>query len=500
VRIVRESLWIATTPSTTYPPLEGDTEAEVAVAGGGIVGVVTAYLLAEAGVEVVLIERARIATGVSGHTTAKVTSQHGLRYAELTRRAGSRIARMYADANEAAVAWVAGAGVDCELERAPAYVWAETDREVEQAREEADAARALGLPASFTGDVPLPVPARGAVRFDGQALIHPRKLLLGLADRLVAAGGRVYERTPVLDLDEGEPARLNTASGTVRARRVVLATNMATADRGLFFARAFAYRGYVLAAVLEDTPPSGMFINAGSPTRSVRPARESAEQLLIVGGEGHKTGSVTDTEPRWQMLDRWARERFRLGDVRYTWSTQDFYTPDRRPLVGPLRLGSTSAFVATGFGGWGMSGGVAAAAVLAALVRGHRHPHADVFASLRLPPLLSTRFWSGNLAAVPHLFLDRLTARPVDALEALEPGDGAVVRRGHKVLAVSRDEDGTLRALGAACTHLGCIVSWNSGEQSWDCPCHGSRFATDGTVLHGPAVAPLPSERLEDAP
>jgi glycine/D-amino acid oxidase-like deaminating enzyme/nitrite reductase/ring-hydroxylating ferredoxin subunit len=489
-----ESLWIATTPETGYAPLAGDIDADVAVVGGGIVGIVAAVLLRRAGRSVVLLERDRIGLGVTGNTTAKLTSQHGLVYADLAKRAGDRIARLYGQANEGAIAWVADQDVDADLRRAPAYVWASNDQELAQVRAEAAAASRLGLPATFEPELPLAVDSLGAVRFDGQALIHPRKLLLGLSREL----DEIYERTPVTGLDESDRVRLRTPSGTVTANAAVLATHIPFADRGLYFTRAFAHRGYALAAAIEaDSSPDGMFINAGSPTRSVRPAGgQDGEPLLVVAGEGHLTGSGDASPERWAALEDWARERFPLGEIHHRWSTQDTFAPDGRPLVGPLRPGSRSVFVATGFGGWGMTGGIAAAHVLTALAMGRPSPWTDAFDSLRLGPLARSTFWRSNSAAPRHLIVDRFRAAPAERVDSLQPGEGVVVRRGREFLAVSRDDAGTLHAVSAACTHLGCVLAWNGAEESWDCPCHGSRFSCDGEVLHGPAVKPLERKEL----
>jgi glycine/D-amino acid oxidase-like deaminating enzyme/nitrite reductase/ring-hydroxylating ferredoxin subunit len=491
---VGSSLWIATTPATDHPALGGDLDADVAVVGGGIVGIVTAVLLRRAGRSVVMLERARIGCGVTGNTTAKLTSQHGLLYADLAKRHGDRVAQLYAQANEAAVAWVAEQEVEAELRRAPAYVWAGNDHELTRVREEVAAASRLGLPATFESEVPLPVDSVGAIRFDAQAMIHPRKLLLGLSDEL----DEIYERTMVTGLDESDPVRLRTASGTVTARAAVLSTHMPLADRGLYFARAFAKRGYALAAPIEaEASPDGMFINAGGPTRSVRPASAgNGEPLLVIGGEGHVTGGSEASPDRWRTLEAWGRERFPIGEVSHRWSTQDAFAPDRRPLVGPLRPGSRRVFVATGFGGWGMTGGIAAAHVLAALVTGKPTPWKDAFDSLRLAPVTRSMFWRSNAAVPRHLIADRLRAAPAERAQSLPPGEGVVVRRGREFLAVSRDHDGSLHAVSATCTHLGCVVAWNSAETSWDCPCHGSRFSPRGEVLHGPAVAPLEQKQI----
>jgi glycine/D-amino acid oxidase-like deaminating enzyme/nitrite reductase/ring-hydroxylating ferredoxin subunit len=498
---VAESLWSATTPTTDYPPLEDDAVADVAVVGGGIVGLATALLVAEAGADAVVLEAGRVARGVSGNTTAKLTSQHGLRYRELVSRAGRETARLYAEANEGSIEWVSQLELDCEFQRAPAFVWADNLHELERVRDEVTAARDMGLPAHFESEVPLPFPTRGAVRFDDQALIHPRKLLLGLADRFVHAGGRIYEQTRVTDLSEGKPNRARTASGrTVRARTVVLATNIPFPDRGLYFARLVTRRGYAIAAELDATSmPAGMFINAGSPTRSLRPASEGGRPLLLVGGEGHVTGAPVDTARRWETLEHWARGNFPIGAVRYRWSTQDQFATDHRPFVGPLRPGSANVHVATGLGGWGMSGGIAAAQIIASHAVGKTNEHASAFDPFRLSAAFRTDFVRHNIGAARGLVLRRLATHDTDP-ETLRPGEGAVIREGRRLLAVSRRETGELDAVSAACTHLGCIVRWNAAERSWDCPCHGSRFAPEGDVLHGPAVEPLANAILSAAP
>jgi nitrite reductase/ring-hydroxylating ferredoxin subunit len=209
-----------------------------------------------------------------------------------------------------------------------------------------------------------------------------------------------------------------------------------------------------------------------------------------VGGEGHVTGAAVDTARRWETLENWAREPFAIGAVRYRWSTQDQFATDHRPFVGALRPGSAGVHVATGLGGWGMSGGIAAAHIIAGHAVGKTNRYAAAFEPFRLSAAFQTDFLRHNLGAARGLIVGRLTGRDTE-LETLRPGEGAVIRDGRRLLAVSRRETGELVAVSAACTHLGCIVRWNAAERSWDCPCHGSRFGPDGEVLHGPAVKAL---------
>jgi nitrite reductase/ring-hydroxylating ferredoxin subunit len=242
---------------------------------------------------------------------------------------------------------------------------------------------------------------------------------------------------------------------------------------------------------IDDEPPAGMFISASSPTRSIRTHPVDGRELLLVGGEGHKVGQGHPTAPRYRTLWEFAREHWHPRDVRYRWSTQDNLPVDGLPYIGRLTPRSRTTHIATGFRKWGLAMGVTAGAILADAVLGRSSPYASAFDPNRVPPRSSlTDLVSENANVGFHFFADRLTRRGRASAE-LKPGEGRVVTRGGRQIAVSRDRDGVLRSVSARCTHLGCIVDFNDAEQSWDCPCHASRFALDGTVLQGPAVHPL---------
>ncbi len=493
----KSSYWVDSTPQTRYPPLEGELDVDVAVLGAGIAGLTLATLLAEEGRRVAVLDSSRVARGVTGYTTAKLTSGHGLIYAELIARFGERGARAYADANQAAIERVRALAdrhaIDCDLEQATNYVFAERDEERDRLRDEVDAMQRLGLPATLVEETPLPFPVAGAIRLTGQAQFHPRKYLLPLAEALRSGGHAVLEETRATQVDEGEPCTVTTDRGLVRARDVVLATHLPFLDRGLYFARAHAHRSYALTAEIDaDQAPEGMFINVGTPTRSLRTVAAEGRRLLLVGGEGHRPGEETDTDRRYRNLESFLRERFpAAGEITHRWSTQDYLSVDRVPFVGRLTPRSRHVYVATGFGKWGMSNGTAAAIVLADAIAGRENPWADLYDPGRLKPRAAARrFATENASVARHLAAGRLAGlgRGVNDIAA---GDGAVVRVGRRQLAVHRDDSGALHVLSARCTHLGCIVSWNAGERSWDCPCHGSRFAVDGRVIQGPAVADL---------
>ncbi|AOT57344.1 MULTISPECIES: FAD-dependent oxidoreductase [Streptomyces] len=504
------SLWMEYDPGPARPALEGAAEAEVAVVGGGVAGLCTAWELARAGHRVVLLEADRIATGVTGHTTAKLSALHGRVYAEVRSVHGARAARLYAHSQQLAVERVAEVseelGIDCDLERLPAFTYTEDPGQVDALRAEADAALEAGLPASFTTRTPLPFPVAGAVRLEGQAQFHPRKYLLGLAADLERLGGRIHERTRVTRLREGSPCRLTTDRGaTVDARHVVVATHYPVFDRSLLFTRLEPKRELVVAGpVPADLDPGGVFLTEEGGTRSVRtaPTGDPGRRLLVVTGEKFTPGTAEEGEvgERYARLERWARERFGPLEVTHRWATQDNWTTDRVPYVGRLHPGARHVYVATGFAGWGMSGGVMAGALLAARVRGREPAWTSLYDPVRLRPLREVPAMLRLQAQVAKHFVgDRAPGAYADSVAEVRPGQGAVVRVGGRLLAVHRDEAGGLHAVSARCTHLGCVVHFNDGERAWECPCHGSRFDVSGRVLEGPATRPLERERVEDA-
>jgi glycine/D-amino acid oxidase-like deaminating enzyme/nitrite reductase/ring-hydroxylating ferredoxin subunit len=502
---ILESYWLDSTPATAYPTLTSDVEVDVAVIGGGIAGVCAGWELAAAGRSVAVLEADRILTGVTGYTTAKLSALHTLTYAKIAKTFGKDAARLYAQSQQAAVERAvtlsAELGIDCDLERVPAFTYAESEAGIQQVREEVDAAREAGLDASFVTDTGLPFPIAGAVRVENQAQFHPRKYLLGLAKDLTRRGGRIFERTRVVGLEERKPCRVTTEQGhTVVAGNVVVATHYPVFDRAMLFARLSPRRELVVAGpVSADRDPGGIYITPEQNTRSVRTASyRDGQRLLIVTGE-HFTPGTADVTERFQRLLTWTADRFPDVGIAYRWAAQDNSTTDGVPFVGPLHPGADHVHVATGFGGWGMSTGIMAGHLLAAAVAGDRIPWADLYDPRRLHPLREAGPMLKLQAEVARHFVgDRIRASHVDTLEEITAGSGAVIRLGGEQCAVYRDENGTVHALSARCTHLGCIVHFNDAERAWECPCHGSRFGVDGSVIQGPANKPLHHKDVED--
>jgi glycine/D-amino acid oxidase-like deaminating enzyme len=447
---VLRSLWFEGRDTPARPPLDRDIAADVVVVGAGIAGLTTALLLEREGMDVVVLEMRHVAAGATGYNTAKLSSLHGLTYTQLERSLGRDGARLYGEANEAGVARVFELadelGIDCDLARKPNYTYSEDAAEVDELREEARLAAELGLPASYVGELDLPFGVAGAVRFDDQAEFNPVKYVDGLA---AALGGPVHEGTRVTGLGSGG---VSTALGhSVKARHVVVATHLSFLDRGLYFARCHPERSYVVAGHVAGAVPAGMYLSTESPAHSIR----AHGDWLLVGGESHKTGQA-DAGERYDRLAAWARERFGL-EPELRWATQDHMPVDGVPYVGRHDPLSGDVWVATGFRKWGLAMGTAAGELLAAQIGGREHPWTRLFDPNRLRPRASAPdFVKENANVAYHFAADR------------------VAKRGNP-----------------RCTHLGCLLDWNGAEETWDCPCHGSRFSASGEVIEGPAVRPL---------
>ena len=454
------SYWVDTTPSPGFPRLQGDVRADVAVIGAGIVGITAAYLLSQEGLSVVLVDRREMAGGVTGYTTAKVTSSHGVIYSKLISSFGEEGARTYGTANEEAKELIArladDLSIDCDFERADNLVYTENPSSLSDIRDEVEAAKRLGLPASFVTETELPFRIEGAVRFTNQAQFDPRKYLLGLVGAM--DGVQIFEDTVVTGVDEGAPCIVTAEGGSISATDVIVATHMPILDRGLFFTKVHPYRSYAIADEIPGEPVKGMYISTGGDgTRSLRSIPAGDKRLLLVGGEGHKTGTDEGTHKYYDRLESWARKNFDMAGPRYRWAAQDNVSVDKVPYIGQLTRGSEHIFTATGFGKWGMTNGTASAMILTDRIVGRPNPWAALFDSKRIKPLASAqKFLTENGEVAAHFVGDRLTHR------------------------------GNPR-----CTHLGCVLRKNGAEGTWDCPCHGSRFAADGSVIQGPAVSDL---------
>jgi glycine/D-amino acid oxidase-like deaminating enzyme/nitrite reductase/ring-hydroxylating ferredoxin subunit len=496
------SLWETTAPQTSYPALVDRRSADVAVIGAGIAGATTALMLQRDGLDVVLLEADHVGRGVTGSSTVKVTAAQGLRGSEIAGKHGESTAITYLQRNMQAVEIVASLAdelsIPCGSERVRHVVYAETASDTDGLRRELDLERRAGISVSWAETTDLPFAVAGALVAENQALFHPVRYVQGLVEAFVAAGGRVFESSRATDVRMDAGSMTVTASGgEIRATDVVIATHYPFLNRGGHFARLLPQQEYAIAVRVADTSmPADAYINTGTPTRSMRRASDDEGPLLVIVGEKHKVGEGGATSAYYSSLETWAKERFEVHDVAYRWTTQDAFTLDALPMIGALHPGAEHLWVATGFGSWGMTNGTLAAKLLTNLIAGRDDALEKLFTPNRGDVVrgLGT-FIKENAKVAAHWVGGRMTSRPAHVRE-LGIGEAAVVATDAGKVAAFRDPDGTLHAVSAVCTHLGCIVEWNDAERTWDCPCHGSRFDPDGAVIEPPAVRPLERRTL----
>jgi len=491
-----ESFWMASTPGTNFPELAEGVRVDVAVLGGGIAGITTALLLKEAGLSVAVVEAKRIVSGVTGYTTAKLTSLHRAIYRNITNSLGKERAQAYADANQAAIEMVASLvakhTISCDFTRRPAYTFAEREEDVRILRDEVSTAKDLGLPATFETSLPLPFKTYGAACFANQAQFHPRKYLLALMDKIPGEGSYIFEQTRAINIREGEPATVVTDKGNLRAQDVVVATHFPFYDKpNTYFSKLHQSRSYVVAIRPDEPFPEGMFINTQGSARSLRSTPADDGELVLVSGAEHKAGQESSTRDHYRTLEAYAKRIDPKSTVAYHWSTQDTITVDGLPYVGPLASGHPHIYVATGFGKWGMTNGTAAGMILSDMILGRSNPWVAAYDPLRFTPLTSAKDFLAQNLNVAGQFITGKVARPHEGVAGLEPGEGGIVEVDREKVAAYRDSRGIVHRLDPTCMHMGCTVAWNDAERSWDCPCHGSRYNAEGDVIQGPTVKGL---------
>ena len=481
-----------------FPALSANERADVCVVGAGIAGLTTAYLLAQEGADVVVLERAWIGAGETGRTTAHLSTALDHLYAEMESDLGLGGIRAAAASHGTAIdvieKIVEREQLTCDFARVDGYLFSPPGQDPRMLSRELEAARRAWVPGvELLPRAPLPLFDTGpCLRFPNQAQFHPLKYLGGLARACSAARARIYGDSHVCEIEGGSPAQVRTATGrTVTAGAVVVATNSPTHGNLPINFKQAPYRSYVVAARLRrGSVPRALYWDTGDPFHYVRLHNASGEgDTLIVGGEDHRTGEEDDGDRRFAALEQWARERFPIDAVEHRWSGQVMESADGVGLIGRDAVDRPNVYFATGDSGQGMTHGTIAGMLIADLIQGRPNQWQELFDPGRFP-VQSGDFYQENLSVVRH-YADWLTGGDVASADALGPGEGAVIRRGGTKIAAYRDLDGTLTEMSAVCPHLGCIVSWNSTERSWDCPCHGSRFDARGRSLNGPATAAL---------
>lgn len=429
------SVWEANVQMPTFPALEKDIKTDVLIIGGGIAGLLCAYMLEQAGVDYALTEASRICSGITKNTTAKITSQHGLLYDKLINKSGEKAAKDYLTVNERAIEIYRdlAKNIDCDFEIRDSYVFSRDN--LWKIKKELNALQKIGNGATLVQDLPLPFPVAGAICFPNQAQFHPLKFLSAIARNL-----HIYEHTTVREL-VGLTAI--TDKGKIQAKSIIITTHFPFLNKhGLYPIKLYQHRSYVLA--LENTPKlDGMYVDEAMRGLSFR----NYQDLLLLGGGSHRTGKQGGA---WQELEDIARRHYPKATIKYRWATQDCMSLDGLPYIGPYSQNTDGLYTATGFNKWGMTSSMVAATILCDMVQGKSNPYAYLFSPSR---------------SILH---------PQLAINGAE----SVIN----LMTPSKKR----------CPHLGCALKWNKFEHTWDCPCHGSRFTEDGKLMDNPATGNLP--------
>ena len=497
------SVWMRTADVPAEERLTGETSADVCIVGAGIAGLTTAYLLAHEGRSVVVLDDGPIAGGETSRTTAHLTCALDDRFTELERLHGERGTRLAAASHAAAIdrieAIIAAEGIECDFIRLDGYLFNPPDQQDEEfLKEELAATHRAGLTgAEMVARAPLADFDTGpAIRFPHQGQFHILKYLAGLTAAIKRRGGRIFTGTHADKIEGGKDARVTAGAARVNAQAIVVATNSPVNDLVAIHTKQAPYRTYVIGArVPRDSITRALYWDTLDPYHYVRLQRmgEGADgyDVLIVGGEDHKTGQTEEYAERFARLEAWARERFpQVEAVEFRWSGQVMEPVDGLAFIGHNPLDEDNVYIATGDSGQGMTHGTIAGLLLTDLIMGRENEWADIYDPSRKTLSAAGEFAKENLNVAAQ-YTDLVTPGEVASLDEIARGAGAIVRRGLSKVAVYRDEEGRLHERSAICAHLGCVVAWNPLEQSWDCPCHGSRYGTDGHVLNGPTIKPL---------
>ncbi|MBW3624842.1 MAG: FAD-dependent oxidoreductase [Armatimonadetes bacterium] len=495
------SIWEGTSAEVGFPALSGEIEVDVVIIGGGITGITAAMLLSRAGKSVAVLEANHVGQGTTGYSTGNLYVTLADQLYHVRDKWGQETATAVAASRSETLDYLEGTVVEfnlpCRFDRRPHYIFPTHDSQVEKMQREYETLRDAGQPASLTREVPLPFPVDQALKIDRQAQFHPLIFVQSLAKSIASDRCRIFEDSKVVEIDDDQRV-VRTAGGQVRAEKIILATHMPIGFH-LVQTEVFPYREYGLALRLKgDSYPEGIFWTFEQPSHSIRSYEADGTKYLIVIGELHKTGQHDDLEDYYAKVEAYARSRFDVERVEFRWSAQHYRPADELPYIG--RSSTTKdTYLATGFGTNGLIYGPLAAAIIADDICGRENRWADLYNSRRFTPAKSAKeFLKENANVAAQYAKDYLSRADVERLGEVPRGEGRMAELDGEMLAVYRDENGEWTVLSPVCTHLGCIVHWNGWEKSWDCPCHGSRFRTDGEVIEGPAIAALAKKAIRD--
>ncbi len=496
------SLWIETTKNQLHlKTLTQNLETEVCIIGAGLFGLTTAYYLTKQGKKVVVIEKDDIGEKVSGNTTGKITSQHGLFYSHLIDDYGINYAQKYLEVNEKAIQNIKEIidteQIECDFEEQSAYVFTTNHDEVLEIEKEVDAVNKLGKKAKLISNVDKPFKMTAGIEFDNQAQFHPRKYMIGLAN-VILKDNQIYNYTTATDVQKyGEKFLITTDRGNVLADSVVLATHYPIVNfPGFYFIKMYQSTSYIIAIETNSKIPEGMYITAKEPVYSFRSAKYNNKNIVLIGGSEHKTGEAIADNSHYTELEKKAKELYPDCKVLFRWNTRDCISLDKIPYIGEFSNLYNNMYVGTGFKKWGMTFSNIAGKIVSDKILGKQNEYEDLFTPTRLKPI-KNRWEVKNMLkeTVDSIALNKFKIDPSSVSE-IENDNASIMKIDGENIGVYKDKNGKLYAVSPVCTHLGCLLTWNNIDKTWDCPCHGSRFDYTGRNIYEPAIKDLNVKNL----
>ncbi|MDY4576262.1 MAG: FAD-dependent oxidoreductase [Intestinibacter sp.] len=501
---MENSFWILNSENTNYPTLDKNIETDYLIVGAGLTGLHTAYLLAGQNKKITVIDADKVGYGSSGRNTGKITSSHGLIYDSISKKYGDEKARLYYEANQKGVRLIEDIinkyDIDCNFEKLPNYIFTEDEDYVNQIKQEYKTCERLKIPYEYLNDIEdFPLDIKAALKLDDQAQFNTKKYIDKLAEINKSKGVCIYENTPVVGLTREDDTYIVKAKDNIeiKTKTLIIASSNPWYD-GLrfYFSKQKASRSYLTLSKLNKPIAKGMFINVEKPSKTIRIYTDKGQDYLLCGGFDHKTGKCDDEKEIFDKIVDFAKNNFKIGTIEYKWSTQDYITTDNIPYIGRINNEENNIYIATGFCKWGISTSAVAAIIFRDLIVNGSSGYEDVFNPSRAGSYLNFNCLKEN-SIMAYDYIKGKIKKGSTELD-LEKEEGKVVIIDGDKYGAYKDKDGKVFVVDITCTHLGCELEFNSFEKSWDCPCHGSRFNYDGTVLNGPALKPLKLLGMED--
>lgn len=499
------SLWLDSIKDNNlnYDTLNKNITVDVCIIGGGITGISTAYKLCKAGLNVCVLEKDKIAHHATGNTTAKITVGHGLFYRYLLDTFSKEYAKMYLDANQSAISDIKNIidseNIDCDFTNQDNYIFTNLEEEVTKIKDEVSIINSLGGDVSFVTKTPLPFDILGAIKFPNQAQFNPVKYVYGLCQAVTNNNGAIFENSKVYDVKSSNDGYITyTKDYCVTSKYVVLASHYPIINvPGFYFLKMYQEASYLIGVKTNSPLFDGMYINTKSPITSFRTALYNNEKILLIGGSEHKVGIKADLSNSYSKLEEIAKSLYADAKVLFRWNTEDCISLDKIPYIGEFSNVMPNVYVATGFKKWGMTTSNVAANIICDKILENTNKYEDVFCSTRFKPIKNGTEFVNMLKQVSNsLVLDKFKI-PQKTLANISNDEGKIIEINNSKIGVYKDVHGKLYAVKPICSHLGCELSWNNLDKTWDCPCHGSRFSYKGISLYDPSIKNLDTIELD---